>query len=373
MARAIWSGSISFGLINIPVKLYSAITERSVRFNQIDTRNGARIRTRKVNAEDGSEVPADVIAKGYEISKGRYVLVADDELASLQPRATHTIDLEEFVDLVDIDPIYFDGAYYVAPDERAAKSYALLVEAMDAAGKVAVARFVMRSKQYVAVMRTRDGHLMLSMMVYEDEINPATQIPEFDQLAEVEITDKELGMAEQLIESLSAEWQPERFHDSYRDELLDLIHAKDAGEERVVAALESPSDDTVIDLMAALEASVAAAREARGRHPTSQESEAPAAEANSPEVASPTTTPPTTAGQATAKRGAARSGAATAPSSKAPGSKRPATKAGAKKAPAKKAPAKKGGAKRPPAKADTAKANATKADTAKATPARKSA
>ena len=232
MARAIWSGSISFGLVNIPVKLFSAITERNVRFNQIDTRNGARIRTKKVNAEDGTEVPADVIAKGYEISKGRYVLVSDDEMASLQPRATHTIDLEEFVDLVDIDPIYFDGAYYVAPDERAAKSYALLVEAMDAAGKVAVARFVMRSKQYVAVMRPRDGHLVLSMMVYEDEINPVEQIPEFDQLAEVEITQKELAMAEQLIDSLSAEWQPEQFHDSYRDELLDLIDAKDAGEER---------------------------------------------------------------------------------------------------------------------------------------------
>ena len=273
MARAIWSGSISFGLINIPVKLFSAITERNVRFNQIDTRNGARIRTLKVNAEDGSEVPADVIAKGYEISKGRYVLVADDELASLQPRATHTIDLEEFVDLVDVDPIYFDGAYYVAPDERAAKSYALLVQAMEEAGKVAVARFVMRSKQYVAIMRPRDGHLVLSMLVYEDEINPASQIPEFDQLEEVQITDKELGMAEQLIESLSSDWTPQEFHDGYRDELLDLIHAKDAGEERVVAAIEGPAEDTVIDLMAALEASVAAAKDARTRHPTGREAE----------------------------------------------------------------------------------------------------
>lgn len=348
MARAIWSGSISFGLINIPVKLFSAITERNVRFNQIDTRNGARIRTKKVNAEDGTDVPADVIAKGYEISKGRYVLVSDDEMASLQPRATHTIDLEEFVDLVDIDPIYFDGAYYVAPDERAAKSYALLVEAMDAAGKVAVARFVMRSKQYVAVMRPRDGHLVLSMMVYEDEINPVDQIPEFDQLAEVEITQKELAMAEQLIESLSADWQPGQFHDSYRDELLDLIHAKDAGEERVVAALESPSEDKVIDLMAALEASVAAAREARGRHPSTgadQGGSTDGAGADDGTAAPPKRAARSRSTAATGKAPAKKAGAGKRASAKKAAAKKPATAgtrkpaAGAKKAAARPAPA----------------------------------
>lgn len=276
MPRAIWSGSISFGLINIPVKLFSAVTERAVRFNQIDTRNGARIRTRKVNAEDGSEVPPDVIAKGYEVSKGRYVIVTDDELASLQPRATHTIDLEEFVDLDSIDPMYFDGAYWVAPDDRAAKPYALLVEAMEQANKVAIARFVMRAKQYVAVMRPHDGRLVLSMMVYDDEINPSNEIGEFDQLDDVELSTRELTMAEQLIESLSADFEPTAFHDGYREELLDLIHAKEAGEERVVATVEGPEEDKVIDLMAALEASVAAARESRGRHPsTSAEEEGP--------------------------------------------------------------------------------------------------
>lgn len=327
MPRAIWSGSISFGLINIPVKLFSAVTERSVRFNQIDTRNGARIRTRKVNAEDGSEVPADVIAKGYEISKGRYVLVTEDELASLQPRATHTIDLQEFVDLDSIDPMYFDGAYWVAPDDRAGKPYSLLVEAMEQAGKVAIARFVMRAKQYVAVMRPREGRLVLSMMVYEDEINPATEIPEFDQLGDVEISDRELTMAEQLIESLSAEFEPSAFHDGYREELMDLIHAKDAGEERVIAAVEGPEEDKVIDLMAALEASVAAAREARGRHPStggadddeaSDEDDAPAAKP---------------ARKATTKRGAssgAKKATAKKRAAKAP-AKKPAAKASAKK------------------------------------------
>lgn len=268
MARAIWSGSISFGLINIPVKLYSAITEKGVRFNQIDTRNGARVRMQKVNAEDGSEVPSDVIAKGYEISKGHYVLVTEDELASLQPRATHTIDLDEFVDLDEVDPIYFNGAYYVAPDDRAAKPYALLVAAMEEANKVAIARFVMRSKQYVAVMRPKEGKLLLSMLVYADEVNPAGQIPEFDDLESVELSDRELAMAEQLVESLSTTFDPERFSDTYREELLDLIHAKADGQEPVIAAVEGPAEDKVVDLMAALEASVAAARTARGRHPS---------------------------------------------------------------------------------------------------------
>ena len=268
MARAIWSGSISFGLINVPVKLYSAVTERNVRFNQIDTRNGARIRTRKVNAEDGSEVPPEAIAKGYEVAKGRYVVVTEDDLAALQPRATHTIDLEEFVDLAEVDPVYFDGAYHVAPDGRSAKPYALLVAAMEEAGKVAVARFVMRSKQYVAIMRPVDGRLLLSMMVYEDELNPASDLPEFDQLEGIEISERELAMAEQLVASLSAEWEPGRYRDTYREDVLDLVHAKDAGREVVPAAAEAPTDDKVVDLMAALEASVAAAREARGRHPS---------------------------------------------------------------------------------------------------------
>jgi DNA end-binding protein Ku len=268
MPRAVWSGSISFGLINVPVKLYSAITEKQVRFNQIDTRNNARIRQQKVNAEDGSEVPTEAIAKGFEISRGQYVIVTEDDLAQVQPRATHTIDLETFVDLDDIDPIYFDGAYHVAPDDRAAKSYALLVAAMEAANKVAVARFVMRSKQYVAVMRPVDGTLLLSMLVYADEINPVSAIPEFDDLGEIDINERELAMAEQLIESLSSDWEPEAFRDTYREELLELIHAKVDGATPAPATAETPAETNVVDLMAALEASVAAAREARGRHPS---------------------------------------------------------------------------------------------------------
>lgn len=263
MARAIWSGAISFGLINIPVKLYSAVTPKTVRFHQLDPSNNARVRNRRVNAETGEEVDPSTLVRSFEVARNNYVVVTDDELAALQPRATHTIDLEEFVQLSEVDPIYFDGAYYVAPAPGAAKAYALLVEALQRSSRVAVARFVMRSKQFVAVMRPVEGRLLLSMMVYEDEINEPSEIPEFEDLGDVEVTDRELAMAEQLIESLSAEFDPARFRDSYREELMDLIEAKASGATPVLEAPAGPSDEVVVDLMAALEQSVAEAREAR--------------------------------------------------------------------------------------------------------------
>lgn len=271
MPRAIWSGAISFGLINIPVKLYSGVSQRTVRFNQLDPTNMARIRNQKVNAETGEPVDTSELVRGFEVSKGNYVVVTDDELAALQPRATHTIDLEEFVELDDVDPVYFDGAFHVAPGPGAAKPYTLLVEALEESGRVAVARFVMRSKQYVALMRPVDGRLMLSMMVYADELNPASDIPEFDDLDSVELTDREREMAEQLIESLAGDFDPEQYHDSYREELMDLINAKASGATPALSGPEAPADDVVVDLMAALEKSVAEAREARGRHPSSAE------------------------------------------------------------------------------------------------------
>lgn len=278
MPRAIWSGAISFGLINIPVKLYSGVSQRTVRFNQLDPTNMARIRNQKVNAETGEPVDTSELVRGFEVSKGNYVVVTDDELAALQPRATHTIDLEEFVELDEVDPVYFDGAFHVAPGPGAAKPYALLVEALEESGRVAVARFVMRSKQYVALMRPVDGRLMLSMMVYADELNPASDIPEFDDLDSVELTDREREMAEQLIESLAGEFDPERYHDSYREELMDLINAKASGATPALDGPEAPADDVVVDLMAALEKSVAAAREARGRHPSAAEGGSDAAD-----------------------------------------------------------------------------------------------
>lgn len=272
MPRAIWSGSISFGLVNIPVQLFNAVSRKSVRFNQIDTRNNARVRHKKVNAESGEDVPDEAIAKGYELSKGSYVLLSEDELAALDPEAQRTIDIEEFVDLGDIDPVYFDSSYHLAPDPATVKAYALLARTMEQAGKVGIARFVMRQKQYLAAIRPVDGHLVLSTLVYEDEVNPADEVPELDRVAEVDVSEKELAMAEQLVESLAGEWNPDKYHDTHRAQVMELIEAKAAGKEPVVAA-ELPAREKVVDLMAALEASVAEAKAARGRHPTSADPE----------------------------------------------------------------------------------------------------
>lgn len=267
MPRAIWSGSISFGLVNIPVKLYAAVSRKNVRFNMLDRESGTRIKQRRVNADTGEEVPYDQIVKGYELGEGRYVTVSDEELASLDPVASRTIDLQEFVLQSEIDPVFYDSAYYLVPDPVAKKAYALLVHAMDEADRVGVARFVMRTKQYLAAMRVRDGKLMLSTMVYADEVNDASEIDGLDGLDDVELTDAELAMAEQLIESLSQPFEPEKYEDSYRNQVLDLIDRKAGGEEIVIAA-QGPTQEKVVDLMAALEASVAAAKEARGRHPS---------------------------------------------------------------------------------------------------------
>ncbi len=267
MPRAVWSGSISFGLVNIPVKLYSAVSRKSVRFNQIDRHTGSRIKYKKVSAESGDEVDNDDIIKGYELPSGEYVTVSDDELAQLDPKASRTIEIEEFVDLVDIDPLYYDSAYYLAPDKATVKPYALLTQAMEQSGKVGIARVVMRTKQYLCAVRPQNGSLVMSTMVYADEINAPEQIAELADVTEVEVSDKELTMATQLIESLSEDFDPAKYEDTHRERVLDVIERKAAGEEDIIATPE-PQDDKVVDLMAALEASVAAAKEARTRHPS---------------------------------------------------------------------------------------------------------
>ena len=275
MARPVWSGTISFGLVAIPVKLYHAVRRQSVSFNQLDERNMARIRYRKVNAETGEEVGDDHIVKGYEISKGRYVVVDPDELEPFMPVATKSVDLEEFVDLADIDPVYFDAAYHLAPDGPP-KPYVLLARAMEASGKVAIGRFVMRNKQYTAAIRAEDGRLVMSTLAYADEVIDPADIDELAGLDEVEVNDKEVAMAESLVDSLSAPFEPDKYHDEYREQVLDLIDRKRAGEELTVPELETEKPK-VVDIMAALEASVAAAKEARARHPSTGERHAESA------------------------------------------------------------------------------------------------
>ena len=265
MPRPVWSGTISFGLVAIPIKLYNAVSKKSVAFNQLDERTMSRIKLKKVSADTGDDVPDEHIVKGYEISKGRYVVVDPDELEPFIPSVTKSIDLEEFVDLDQIDPIYFDSPYIVAPD-KAPKPYMLLARAMEQANKVAIGRFVMRNKQYVAALRAVDGKLMMSTLVFADEIVPVGSVDELDGLDQVQVSDREVLMAEALVESLSADFEPKKYRDNYREQVLDLIERKAAGEqfEAPTAVANAPA---VVDLMAALEASVRAAKEARTRHP----------------------------------------------------------------------------------------------------------
>ncbi|HEV7763069.1 MAG TPA: Ku protein [Acidimicrobiales bacterium] len=277
MPRAIWSGAVSFGLVSIPVKLYNAVSRKSVHFNQLDSRTGARIRYKKVSDADGEEVPSEAIVKGYALSSGEYVLLGDDELGALDPEASRTVEIEQFVDLDEIDPIFYDAAYYAAPDKAARKPYALLVKAMEEQGRVAIARFVMRSKQYLSVLRADDGLLVLSTMVYADEVNDPAELTELDGVDDVEVSDRELRMARQLVDSLTEEFDPGKFEDTYRMRVLDLIERKAAGEELVAPAAPA-AEEKLVDLMAALEESVREAKESRKRHPTAQDAEEAEAE-----------------------------------------------------------------------------------------------
>ena len=267
MPRVIWRGSISFGLVTIPVQLFSAVSRKNVRFNQLDAETGARVRHKRVSSADGSELPPERIVKGYELPSGDYVTVTERELEELAPVAARTIDIDAFIDLADIDPVFYDSAYHLVPDEATAKPYKLLAEAMGEADKVGICHFVMRSKQYLAAIRPVDGRLMLSTMVYADELVPAEDTGGFDRLDDIEVDDRETEMARQLIAALEAEFEPDRYRDSYREAVLELIERKASGDTTATVAAAAPTSDTVVDLMAALEASVAAAKEARKRHP----------------------------------------------------------------------------------------------------------
>jgi DNA end-binding protein Ku len=260
MPRAIWSGAISFGLVNIPVKLYSAVSRKTVRFHQIDAESGQRIRQQRVNPENGEEVPYEQIVKGYEISPDKYVTITPEELEALEPQKTRTIDIEQFVDLEQIDPIYYDHPYYLAPDKGAGKAYKLLLDAMREADKVAIARVVIRSKENLVALRSYDGAITLETMLFPDEVVETDAIEELSAVdGDVKTTKRELDMAKQLIESLSGDFEAEGYRDEYRERVLDMIERKAAGETITIEAPE-PERKEVPDLMAALEASIAGAK-----------------------------------------------------------------------------------------------------------------
>jgi DNA end-binding protein Ku len=263
MPRAIWTGAISFGLVTVPVKLYTAVQSKTVRFNQLDGKDGSRVQMKRVNAQTGEEVPYERIVKGYELSPDRYVVIDPDELEALDPKKTKTIDIEGFVDLQDIDPIYFDHPYYLVPGTGGAKPYRLLVDAMRASGKVGVAKVVIRSKEQLVALRPIGEVLGMTTMNFHDEVVDAEGLDEVPAADEVQTTDRELEIAQQLVDSLAEPFEPERYHDSYREQVLDLIERKAAGEEIAVqpAAEEAAP---VPDLMSALKASLDAVRERTG-------------------------------------------------------------------------------------------------------------
>jgi len=261
MARAIWTGAISFGLVNVPVKLYAATSPKTVRFHQLSAKTGGRIRQKRVDSTTGDEVPFEDIVKGYEITPDRYVVITPEELETLDPKVTKTVDVEDFVDLAEIDPIYFDHSYYVAPATGGAKAYRLLRDAMRDAGKVALCRIVLRSKQQLCALRPNGEVLTLSTMLFGDEVLAPDRLDELDSVSETEASERELAMARQLIDSLSSEFEPSKYRDEYRDRVLALIERKAGGEEIAAPPTEEPQPAP--DLMAALEASLAAVQSDR--------------------------------------------------------------------------------------------------------------
>jgi DNA end-binding protein Ku len=263
MPRAIWSGAISFGLVNIPVKLYSAVSKKTVRFHQLDREDNQRIQQKRVNPRTGEEVPYENLVKGYELSPERYVIITPEELDGLEPQKTRTIDIEDFVELSEIDPIYYDHPYYLVPDKGAGKAYRLLLDAMRDSGKVAIARVVIRSKENLVAIRPLNGALTMETMLFSDEVIPSDDIEDIPAEAEAKTTARELEMAKQLIDSLTAEFEPGKYRDEYRERVLDMIERKADGQDVVVEAPEE-EPQKVPDLMAALEASIAGAKKQTG-------------------------------------------------------------------------------------------------------------
>jgi DNA end-binding protein Ku len=260
MARSIWSGAISFGLVNVPVKVYSAVSRKTVRFHQLNGETGHRIAQKRVDPQTGEEVPYEQIVKGYELTRDRYVVITPEELEALDPEKSRTIDIEDFVDLEEIDPIYYDHPYYLVPDKGAEKAYGLLMNAMRESEKVAIARVVLRSKEQLVAIRPAGDLLMMETMIFADEVVPHDELEELPDAKQLKASDRELRMAQQLIDSLSSEFEPEKYHDEYREKVLELIERKAAGEEIAIQP-EAPEPARVPDLMAALEASLAAVKE----------------------------------------------------------------------------------------------------------------
>jgi DNA end-binding protein Ku len=261
MARAIWSGTISFGLLNVPVRMYSAVARRNIALREIRESDSARIKHRRVAEGTDEEVPYENIVKAYELSPGQYVPLGKDEMAALAPEKTRAIDVQDFVDIEEIDPMYFDSPYYLGPADGAEKAYSLLAAAMESSGKAAIARFVFRNKEHLSAIRASDGVLTLTTMRFHDEVVPPSELDDALPDKKPKVAKREQQMAEQLIDSLSTEFDPSSYRDEYREQLLALIEQKAEGKEIVAPEAEAPKATKAPDLMAALEESIAAVKD----------------------------------------------------------------------------------------------------------------
>jgi DNA end-binding protein Ku len=255
MARTIWKGSLSFGLVNVPVGLYPATQDKAIHFNQLEEGTSDRIRYKKVNERTGNEVEASRIVKGVDIGGGEYVLLTEDELASAEPERSRLVEITDFVDLDEIDPVFYRSTYYLAPEgEAGGKAYALLRQAMRDSNKVAIGTLVMRNKEYPVAIRPDDEVLKLETMYFSDEIrSPSKDLPDLPDAGD--LTEREISMAQLLVESMETAWDPNRYHDTHREKVQDLVEAKRQGNEIVVGSTDEPSTK-VVDLMEVLSASI---------------------------------------------------------------------------------------------------------------------
>jgi DNA end-binding protein Ku len=273
MPRSIWTGAISFGLVTVPVKLYSAVQRKSVRFHQLNGKTGMRIQQKRVDPTTGDEVPYEEIVKGYEIAPDQYVLIEPGELEALDPKKTKTIEISDFVDLDAIDPIYYDHPYYLAPGAGGAKPYRLLYEAMVESRKVAIAKVVIRQKENLVAIRPMDGGVLgMSTMIFADEVVPADRLDDLPD--DIETKEQEVEMARMLIDSLASDFEPEKYEDTYREEVLALIERKAEGKEIAVQPAAEEEAAPVPDLMAALKASLDAVQKDGKKKPAAKKAPA---------------------------------------------------------------------------------------------------
>ena len=289
MPRSIWTGAISFGLVSVPVKLYSAVQRKTVRFHQLNSKTGVRIAQKRVDPSTGDEVAYEDLVKGYELSPDRYVLIEPAELEALAPEKTKTIDIEDFVELSDIDPVLYDHPYYLAPGPGGAKPYRLLLDAMEETGRVAIARVVIRQKENLVALRPMGDVLGMATMLFADEVVDPGKLDEVPSAEEVKTTARELDIAKQLVESLAGEWDPSRYRDTYREQVLELIERKAAGEEIAVQPQAEPDAAPVPDLMSALKASLDAVRSRDADKPAAKKAPAKKAPAKKPAAKKPAT------------------------------------------------------------------------------------